>query len=99
MQGSNQAKCGIDCALHDLQARRLGVPICDLFGGPAVRQFATLRILPIKSPADMAKNARMLADKGVRHFKITVRGAFEEELVTVAAVCAAPCSAAPLTHA
>jgi L-alanine-DL-glutamate epimerase-like enolase superfamily enzyme len=65
MLGNNQAKCGIDCALHDLKARRLGVPMCELFGGPAVREFASLRILPIKSPADMAKNARMLADKGV----------------------------------
>ena len=86
MHGNNQAKSGIDCALHDLQARRLGVPICDLFGGPAVRQFATLRILPIKSPADMAKNARMLADKGVRHFKIKVRGDVEEDVARVAAV-------------
>jgi L-alanine-DL-glutamate epimerase-like enolase superfamily enzyme len=86
MLGNNQAKSGIDCALHDLQARRLGVPICDLFGGPAVREFASLRILPIKSPADMAKNARALADKGVRHFKIKVEGGVEEDVARVAAV-------------
>jgi L-alanine-DL-glutamate epimerase-like enolase superfamily enzyme len=86
MLGNNQAKSGIDCALHDLQARRLGVPICDLFGGPAVRQFATLRILPIKSPADMAKNARALADKGIRHFKIKVHGEMAEDVARVAAV-------------
>lgn len=64
MLGNNRAKSGLDCALHDLQARRLGVPICDLFGGPAGREFATLRILTIKSPADMPHNARALADKG-----------------------------------
>ena len=46
MLGNNQAKSGIDCALHDLRARTLGIPICDLFGGPAVREFASLRILP-----------------------------------------------------
>jgi L-alanine-DL-glutamate epimerase-like enolase superfamily enzyme len=86
MLGNNQAKSGIDCALHDLKARRLGVPICDLFGGPAVREFATLRILPIKSPADMAKNARALADKGVRHFKIKVHGDVEEDVARVTAV-------------
>ena len=50
----NQGLAGIDCALHDLRARQLGVPIFELFGGAAVREFATLRILPIKSPADMA---------------------------------------------
>jgi L-Ala-D/L-Glu epimerase len=86
MEGNNQAKSGIDCALHDLMARRLGVPICDLFGGPAVREFATLRILPIKSPKDMAKNARMLWDKGVRHFKIKVHGDVEEDVERVAAI-------------
>ena len=86
MQGNNQAKAGIDMALHDLLARRLGVPICDLFGGPAVREFATLRILPIKSPADMAKNALMLADKGVRHFKIKIHGHVAEDVARVAAV-------------
>jgi L-Ala-D/L-Glu epimerase len=86
MHGNNQAKSGIDCALHDLVARELGVPICDLFGGPAVREFASLRILPIKSPADMAKNARMLADKGVQHFKIKVHGDVEEDVERVAAI-------------
>src|SRR5882757_95873 len=86
MLGNNQAKCGIDCALHDLKARRLGVPMCELFGGPAVREFASLRILPIKSPAEMAKNARMLADKGVRHFKIKVHGDVAEDVARVAAV-------------
>jgi L-Ala-D/L-Glu epimerase len=86
MHGNNQAKSGIDCALHDLAARKLGVPICDLFGGPAVREFASLRILPIKSPTDMAKNARALADKGVRHFKIKVHGHVEEDVARVEAI-------------
>ena len=86
MMGNNQAKSGIDCALHDLKARRLGVPICDLFGGPVVREFASLRILPIKSPMDMAKNARALADKGVRHFKIKVHGDVEEDVERVHAI-------------
>jgi len=86
MHGNNQAKSGIDCALHDLMARRLKVPVCDLFGGPAVRAFPSLRILPIKSPSDMARNARALADKGVRHFKIKVHGDVEEDVERVTAI-------------
>ena len=86
MIGNNQAKAGIDCALHDLQARQLGIQICDLFGGPAVREIHSLRILPIKSPSDMAKNARALANKGVRHFKIKVHGEVEDDVARVAAV-------------
>jgi L-alanine-DL-glutamate epimerase-like enolase superfamily enzyme len=84
--GNNQAKAGIDCALHDLQARRLGIPLCELFGGAMREEFENLRILPIKSPADMAANARALMDKGMRHFKIKVHGDVEEDIARVAAV-------------
>ena len=33
MRGAPQAKAAIDCALHELLAKRLGVPLCQLFGG------------------------------------------------------------------
>ena len=33
MMGNNQAKSGIDCALHDLLARRLGVPTAVRYAG------------------------------------------------------------------
>lgn len=84
--GNNQAKAAIDCALHDLQSRRLGVPLCELFGGAIRTEFESLRILPIKSPADMAANARKLMNKGVRHFKIKVHGEVEEDIARVAAI-------------
>ena len=84
--GNSNAKSAVDCALHDLAARRLGIATCELFGGPCVTEFRTLRILPIKSPADMAANARRLYDQGVRHFKIKVHGDVEEDVARVAAV-------------
>lgn len=84
--GNNQVKAGIDCALHDLKARRLGVPISELFGGASVTAFPSLRILPIKKPAEMAANARRLYDKGVRHFKIKVHGNVAEDVACVAAI-------------
>ncbi|MFM2128509.1 MAG: hypothetical protein RL477_55 [Pseudomonadota bacterium] len=84
--GNNQAKSAIDCALHDLMARRLGVPLCELFGGAMRTEFESLRILPIKKPADMAANARKLMQKGVRHFKIKVHGEVELDIARVAAI-------------
>ena len=33
LRGASQAKAGIDCALHDLCARALGVPLYNLLGG------------------------------------------------------------------
>ena len=84
--GNNQAKAAIDCALHDLLSRRLGMPMCDLFGGAMRTEFSSLRILPIKSPADMAANARKLMNKGVRHFKIKVHGEVALDIARVAAI-------------
>ena len=84
--GNNQAKAAIDCALHGLLARRLGVPLCDLFGGACREDFPSLRILAIKSPKDMAASARTLMDKGVRHFKIKVHGDVEEDVARVGAI-------------
>jgi L-alanine-DL-glutamate epimerase-like enolase superfamily enzyme len=84
--GNNQAKSAIDCALHDLLARRLGVPICELFGGPAVTEFRSLRILPIKTPEKMAANARKLVNEGVQHLKIKVHGNVKEDVACVAAI-------------
>jgi L-alanine-DL-glutamate epimerase-like enolase superfamily enzyme len=72
--------------LHDLLARRLGIPLCDLFGGPMREEFESLRILPIKSPADMAANARALMNKGFYNFKIKVHGDVEEDVARVAAI-------------
>jgi len=84
--GNNQAKSAIDCALHDLLARRLGIPICELFGGPAVTEIASLRILPIKSPEKMAANARKLVNEDVKHLKIKVHGIVKEDVACVAAI-------------
>ena len=84
--GNNQAKSAIDCALHDLLARQLGIPICDLFGGAAVTEITTLRILPLKAPEQMAANARRLVDQGIRYLKIKVEGNLEEDVASVAAI-------------
>jgi L-alanine-DL-glutamate epimerase-like enolase superfamily enzyme len=84
--GNNQAKSAVDCALHDLLARQLGIPICDLFGGAAVTEIKTLRILPLKTPEKMAANARRLVDQGIRYLKIKIEGNIEEDVASVAAI-------------
>ncbi len=86
MVANNQAKSGIDCALHDLKARRLGVPIVELFGGVANSEFRSMRILPIKKPHEMAANARALFNEGFRNFKIKIHGRLEEDVACVAAI-------------
>jgi L-Ala-D/L-Glu epimerase len=86
LRGAPQAKAAIDCALHDLNARALGVPLSALFGGVVRDSVAVLRILAIKSPQEMAAQAQRLVDRGYRYLKIKVHGHVEEDVARVAAI-------------
>jgi L-alanine-DL-glutamate epimerase-like enolase superfamily enzyme len=97
LAGGNQAKCGIDCALHDLIARSLGVPLYNLLGGKVRNSVPVLRIVAIKTPEEMAANAGKLFDQGYRYFKIKVHGHVEEDVTRIKAIRARVGSEAHLT--
>ena len=84
--GAAQAKSAIDCALHDLLSRRLGVPLYQLFGGKVRDRVPVLRILAIKAPEEMAAQAQKLVDRGYRYLKIKVHGDVQEDVARVAAI-------------
>jgi L-alanine-DL-glutamate epimerase-like enolase superfamily enzyme len=86
LTGASQAKAGIDCALHDLCARSLGVPLYNLLGGKVRDKVPVLRIVAIKTPAEMAANAEKLLAQGYRYFKIKVHGDVEEDVARVKAI-------------
>ncbi len=86
LRGASQAKAGIDCALHDLCARALGVPLYNLLGGKLRDKVPVLRILAIKTPAEMAAQAGKLFDQGYRYFKIKVHGDVEDDVARVRAI-------------
>jgi L-alanine-DL-glutamate epimerase-like enolase superfamily enzyme len=86
LTGASQAKAGIDCALHDLCARALGVPLYNLLGGKVRDSFPVLRIVAIKTPAEMAANAAKLFEQGYRYFKIKVHGDVAEDVARVKAI-------------
>lgn len=89
MRGAPQAKAAVDCALHDLLARSLGVPLCTLFGGRVRDEVPILRILAIKSPDEMAAQAVKLVKAGYRYLKIKVHGEVALDIARVAAIRAA----------
>ncbi len=86
LRGSQQAKAAVDCALFDLQANALGVPLNRLFGGVVRTEVPILRILAIKTPDEMAAQAQKLFDKGYRYFKIKVHGEVDEDVARVKAI-------------
>ncbi|MEE8517293.1 MAG: dipeptide epimerase [Alphaproteobacteria bacterium] len=86
LAANNQAKAAIDCALYDLQAQALGVPLHQLFGGKVRDSVPILRILAIKAPDDMAAQAQKLVDQGYEYLKIKVHGDVTEDVARVRAI-------------
>src|SRR5205085_9773920 len=86
LAGQHQAKAAIDCALHDLNAKQLGIPIYQLLGGKLRDSLPVLRILAIKSPDEMAAQAERLVQTGYRYLKIKVEGSVELDVRRVAAI-------------
>ena len=82
----NQARAAIDCALHDLSARALKIPLYQLFGGKLRDYVPVLRILSIKTPAEMAAQARKLSTAGYRYLKIKLEGDVEDDVDRVRAI-------------
>jgi L-alanine-DL-glutamate epimerase-like enolase superfamily enzyme len=79
-------KAAIDMALHDLLARRLGVPVHVLLGGKLRDAVALSRILPIKAPEEMAAIAERLAAEGYGQLKLKLSGDTPLDVKRVAAV-------------
>ncbi len=82
----NQARAAIDCALHDLNGRALNIPLYKLFGDKVRDYVPILRILSIKTPAEMAAQARKLRDAGYRYLKIKLEGEVEGDVDRVRAI-------------
>jgi len=90
-------KAAIDMALHDLLARRLGVPVHVLLGGRLRDAVPLSRIVPIKAPQAMAETAARLAAEGYRQLKLKLSGDTAVDVQRVAAVRAAVGDAVVLT--
>lgn len=82
----NHVKSAFDCALHELAAQILRVPLHALFGGALKRDLEMTRIVPIKQPDAMAANAQMLVDRGYRNLKIKLSGEAELDLSRIKSI-------------
>jgi L-alanine-DL-glutamate epimerase-like enolase superfamily enzyme len=83
---NNQSKAAIDCALHDLAAKLIKVPLYQLFGGKVRDGVPQMRIVPIKQPDAMANEAGTLADKGYGYLKVKVGGDVDLDVARIKAI-------------
>lgn len=82
-------RAAIDCALHEMEARRRGLPLSALFGGPLRDSIPQVRMIPLKTPPAMGALASAFVAEGYRFLKLKVVGRPDEDLPRIAAVRAA----------
>jgi L-Ala-D/L-Glu epimerase len=83
LQGNNDAQSGIDMALHDLQAKKIGLPLYALLGGLVREEIPVMRILALKEPAQMAENALKLVTQGYSYIKVKFGGVPAKDIVRI----------------
>ncbi|NIE87871.1 muconate/chloromuconate family cycloisomerase, partial [Burkholderia sp. Tr-860] len=90
-QGNRFAKCAVETALYDAQARRLGVPLSELFGGRTADSVEVAWTLASGDTArDIAEAEQMLEARRHRVFKLKIGlRPVEQDLAHVAAIAAA----------
>lgn len=84
---SPPAFAAIEMAVLDLRARTLGIRLADLLGGVHRTKFPVIRILAIKTPEEMAANAKKLTAAGYGYIKIKIdRNTLEDDAERIRAV-------------
>lgn len=91
VQGNRFAKCAVETALYDAQARRLGVPLSELFGGRVRDSLPIAWTLASGDTArDIAEAERMLDLRRHNIFKLKIGlRAVRDDVAHVAAIKAA----------
>jgi L-alanine-DL-glutamate epimerase-like enolase superfamily enzyme len=85
-----EAMSGLDIALWDVAARKLGVPVYKLLGGHGRRRLpAYASSVLLDTPAEMARVAEKLAGDGFRAIKIKVGQNVRDDIARIEAVRAA----------
>lgn len=82
---SRSAIAAFDIGFHDLFAKMIGVPLCELLGSQK-SQMETSYTIGIASPEEMAAEARGIVSEGFTRVKIKVGTGVEEDIKRVKAV-------------
>jgi L-alanine-DL-glutamate epimerase-like enolase superfamily enzyme len=86
LKGTNQGKAAIDCALHEVASRSLGIPLHQFLGGKFRSEFPVMRVLSLKEPKEMAEKGEELRKAGYEYVKIKVDGQLKVDAARVAAI-------------
>jgi L-alanine-DL-glutamate epimerase-like enolase superfamily enzyme len=89
VSGHAAAKSAIDIACWDIKGKALGLPVCDLLGGPLQTSLPVFDALSVSSPESMADYARSMREHGFGHYQVKLEGQPRADLQRVHAAAEA----------
>lgn len=95
LRGNTATKCAFDIALHDLAAKRAGVPLYSFLGGSA-RTIITDKTVGLGDPGKMADEARNIVNEGFTVIKVKLGTTRREDLARIKAIRSAIGPSIPL---
>lgn len=81
-----RARLGADLLIQDLAAKRAGLPCHALWGGALKDEIKVVRMVGIKSPAELVGFVGGLVKEGYDHFKVKIGTGVAEDLARVKAL-------------
>lgn len=84
--GNYAAKSAVDCAMYDLSAKSLGIPLYRLLGGKFREKVAINRHIGITTPEAAAQMAKQYVSSGYRSIKMKVGECVEKDAACIRAV-------------
>lgn len=84
--GCPSAKAAIDCALYDLMGKISKQPVYRLIGGKAHDQLYVPQVISIKTPIEMAADAKRIVESGFTNLKLKVGTDPETDIERIRAV-------------
>lgn len=69
---NSRAKASIDFALHDINAKKLGIPLYQYLGGKYRSEIPVMRMVSMLKPEEMARDALKLVKQGFKYLKLKV---------------------------
>lgn len=86
IRANSGAKAAVDIALHDLVAKRGGVPVHMLLGAHGHRKIPVIRMISPAEPSVLAERVREATEAGYSHFKLKVGACVRNDATNVALV-------------
>ncbi|HNU91715.1 MAG TPA: mandelate racemase/muconate lactonizing enzyme family protein [Spirochaetota bacterium] len=82
---SEAAKGLLDMACYDLAGRTAGLSVCELVGGPSVREVPLCALIPLMDTDSMLGIGRMFFDEGYRSFRLKLGTGLDEDVERIRA--------------